>query len=129
MCGGIAIVGAVSESNKQKTPYSHTVETTTPPVSNSPANKPPVAKKPTVYVVHGDDTVHVGEDIPAGIYRTDVAIGDDSYCYWVINKTSDPSNLNGIISNDNPTGGRPQVTLKNGQWFTSRGCPDWLKKN
>lgn len=123
MCGGIAIVGAVSESNKQKTPYSHTVETTTPPVSNSPVNKPPVAKKSTVYIIHGEDTVHVGEDVPAGTYRTKDS-ADSGYCYWI--KSSD-AEANNIIHSDIVTGGRPQVTLKTDQWFKSQGCPDWYK--
>lgn len=133
MCGGIAIVGAVSESNKQKTPYSHTVETTTPPVSNSPVNKPPAAnptttKKTTVYVVHGNDIVHVGEDIPAGTYRTKDAVDKDAGCYWEKRKTAESDeNLYNIISNDNVSGGRPEVTLKNGQWFESEDCPDWYK--
>lgn len=123
MCGGIVIVGAISDSNKQKTPYSHMVETTTPPVSNSPVNKPPVPKKPTVYLVHGDDIVHVGEDVPAGTYRTNDSV-DSGDCYW--EKSSDAEGAD-IIDNDIVKAGRPQVTLKKGQWFKSQGCPDWYK--
>lgn len=80
----------------------------------------PAAAKPTI---KGDDLVHVGEDVPAGTYRAVEAISGD--CYWKKSKDAEGSD---IIDNDIPSGGRPQVTLKAGQWFTSDGCPDWVKK-
>lgn len=39
------------------------------------------------------------------------------------NVPRNPRPANGL-----PAGGRPQVTLKRGQWFESRGCPDWRVK-
>jgi hypothetical protein len=80
----------------------------------------PAAAKPTI---KGDDLVHIGEDVPAGTYRAVEAISGD--CYW---KKSKDAEGDQIIDNDIPAGGRPQVTLKAGQWFTSQGCPDWAKK-
>jgi len=92
---------------------------TTTAATTAPA-KPAAKPAPTIA---GDDLVHVGEDVPAGTYR--VATGVDGQCYW--KKTSDAEGSD-IIANDIPSGGRPQVTLKNGQWFSSDGCPVWVKK-
>lgn len=81
---------------------------------------PAAGAKPTI---KGDDLVHVGEDVPAGTYRVATAVDGD--CYW---KKSKDAEGDDIIDNDIPAGGRPQVTLKSGQWFTSKDCPDWIKK-
>lgn len=70
--------------------------------------------------IGGDDLVHVGQDVPPGVYRAVEPI--EGSCYWMKSKDAEGAN---IIDNDIPAGGRPQVTLKKGQWFTSRGCPDW----
>jgi hypothetical protein len=89
--------------------------------------KPTRSPKP-VPQISGDDIVHVGEDVPAGVYRAIDSISDDgpfSICYWL--KSSDAEGSK-IIDNGLPTGGRPQVTLKAGQWFSSQGCPDWRKQ-
>lgn len=44
--------------------------------------------------------------------------------YWEID-----SDANGdhIVANDIVTGGRPTVTLKNGQFFKTARCGDWIK--
>lgn len=75
-------------------------------------------------IISGDDVVHVGEDVPAGTYRTRTVV-DNQLCYWSRSHDAEGKRL---IDNKLPTGGRPQVTLKKGQWFTSQGCPDWIKK-
>lgn len=75
-------------------------------------------------LISGDDLVHVGEDVPPGTYRAESAITSDM-CYWKKSKDAEGTD---IISNDIPAGGRPQVTLKKGQWFTSQGCPNWILK-
>lgn len=62
----------------------------------------------------------VGEDIKAGRYRTTDTV--DSGCYWEIHKGSD------IIENDFVTGGRPTVTLRDGQEFTTKRCGTWAKQ-
>jgi hypothetical protein len=63
----------------------------------------------------------VGLDIQPGTYRTKEAVSD---CYWVIHSDG---NGRDIIANHIVTGGRPTVTLKNGQFFTSHRCGDWIK--
>jgi len=73
--------------------------------------------------IKGDDLVHVGEDVAAGTYRAATPVLEGQSCYWL--KSSDAEGSH-IIENGLPAGGRPQVTLKKGQWFTSRDCPDWL---
>lgn len=81
------------------------------------------AAAPKAPSIAGDDLVHVGEDVPAGTYRAVTAVDGD--CYWKKSKDAEGTD---IIANDIPAGGRPQVTLKAGQWFTSHRCPDWAKK-
>jgi hypothetical protein len=64
----------------------------------------------------------VGVDIQPGTYRTkETVVGD---CYWEID-----SDANGdhIVANDIVTGGRPTVTLKNGQFFKTSRCGQWGK--
>jgi hypothetical protein len=99
----------------------------TPAAKSSSAPKPvkTVNPKPAPVTIGGDDIVHVGEDIPAGTYRAATSVEPGSLCYW--KKSSDAEGDN-IIDNDIPTGGRPQVTLKSGQWFSTSNCPTWVKK-
>lgn len=86
-------------------------------VRPAPTVKPPAT-------IEGDDIVHVGEDVKAGTYR---AVGkvDSGMCYW---KKSVDAEGSDIIDNEIVDAGRPQVTLKAGQWFTSSGCPTWVKR-
>lgn len=101
---------------------------TPPAVSGKATVKPTTAPKkavPSKPKISGDDVVHIGEDVPAGTYRVATTVQSGENCYWL--KSSDAEGSN-IIDNDLPAGGRPQVTLKTGQWFTSRDCPDWIKK-
>jgi len=65
----------------------------------------------------------VGDDIRPGRYRTDERV--DSDCYWSITRSG--SNGDDIIANDIPGGGRPTVTLRKGQDFTTRGCGTWTR--
>jgi hypothetical protein len=64
----------------------------------------------------------VGEDIPAGTYRTKEPVED---CSWTIYRTG--SNQSDIVAIDIPKGGRPRVTLKRGHDFVTRDCGDWEK--
>jgi hypothetical protein len=64
----------------------------------------------------------VGVDVQPGTYRTKENVTGD--CYWAI--FSD-ANGRDIIANDIVSGGRPTVTLKGGQFFTSNRCGDWVK--
>lgn len=65
----------------------------------------------------------IGDDFPAGTYRVTESVSGME-CYW--KKSSDPEGEN-IISNDLPSGGRPQVSLKKGQWFATERCGVWEK--
>ena len=62
----------------------------------------------------------VGVDIKAGNYKVIAPI--EEQCYWKISKTG--SNGDDIISNDLPSGGRPQVRLRAGQDFETKDCGD-----
>jgi hypothetical protein len=74
--------------------------------------------------LHIDDGVWtVGTDLPAGRYRTTANVS--SGCYWSITKSG--TNGETIIANDIPGGGRPSVTVKIGQDFTSQDCGTWAK--
>jgi hypothetical protein len=75
--------------------------------------------------IGGDDLVHVGEDVAPGVYRVVAPVEGELTCYWRKSKDAEGSD---IIDNDLPAGGRPQVTLKSGQWFESRNCPMWQSK-
>lgn len=97
----------------------------------APTTKAPTAPAKAKVQIEADTLVHVGEDVPAGTYRAvwdanaGEAFGLTGECYW--KKSSDAEGQD-IIANDIVTGGRPQVTLKKGQWFTSARCGEWLKK-
>lgn len=65
----------------------------------------------------------VGVDIDAGTYRTAQPV--DRMCYWGIYRAG--TNKGTIVANDIVTGGRPSVTLKGGQEFSSSGCGEWVK--
>lgn len=125
-CGGIAfsaLGGADPGDDRGLTAVS------TPEASPYPSPGKPAAKsaQPTK-TIDGDDVVHVGEDVPAGTYRALEAIDSNSIfslCLW--RKSSDAEGSR-IIDIGTPTGGRPQVTLRDGQWFSSTGCPKWGRR-
>lgn len=79
---------------------------------------------PTVITVE-DGVWTVGVDIPVGTYKVIEPIKGDELCYWSITRTG--TNGNDIVSNDLPSGGRPQVVLKKGQDFSTQGCGTWQK--
>lgn len=70
----------------------------------------------------GEGNWAVGVDIQPGTYRTKDTVSGT--CYWEIN--SDP-NGDDILANDIVDGGRPTVTLKNGQFFKTSRCGEWIK--
>lgn len=76
-------------------------------------------------IMRDEDTpLKVGEDLPSGTYRVTASVAGRN-CYWIKSSDSEGSN---IIKNDVPQGGRPQVTLQKGQWFTSQDCGEWRKQ-
>ena len=101
-------------------------EPETEATTEAPAPKPSKTAKPRPTIDEG--IWHVGEDVPAGTYRTEQQLTADQLCYWERSETSDSASIGDIIANANPSGGRPQVTLKKGEWFTTNRCGTWIKK-
>lgn len=79
----------------------------------------PISVSPTI----GEGDFVVGEDMPAGRWRTTMTVSDG--CYWAIYRAN--TNQSDIIDNGIVNGGRPTVTLKKGQEFHSNGCGSWVK--
>lgn len=128
LCGGIVSALSANTAAEDVPSDAHTVEmpvSVAPRAAKSSASSTKQTPAVKTYQINGDDVVHVGEDVPAGTYRAAVAVDDGGLCYWV--KSSD-SEAQKIISNGSPQGGRPEVTLKSGQWFTSQGCPKWVRR-
>ena len=71
-----------------------------------------------------DGTWTVGATVSAGTYTTTTEVG--SSCYWGIYRSG--SNGDDIIENDIPGGGRPTVTIAEGQDFKSSRCGKWEKQ-
>lgn len=118
--GGKPRAGASTEATQA--PLTSNPESAAEPSTKASAAAPAKPVKPVVKI-DADTLVHVGEDVPAGTYRVPVSVDGD--CYWM--KSTDAEGGN-IIANDIVQGGRPQVSLKAGQWFTSQRCGEWIKK-
>lgn len=71
-----------------------------------------------------DGTWTVGTNVSPGTYTTAADVG--SSCYWGIYRSG--SNGDDILQNDLPGGGRPTVTLSEGQDFKSSRCGKWEKQ-
>lgn len=71
-----------------------------------------------------DGTWTVGRDITPGTYRSSGEVG--SRCYWAVLRSG--SNGADILENDIPGGGRPVVTLAEGQDFNTARCGTWEKQ-
>ena len=71
-----------------------------------------------------DGTWTVGTNVSPGTYTTAADVG--SSCYWGIYRSG--SNGDDILQNDIPGGGRPTVTLADGQDFKSSRCGKWEKQ-
>lgn len=71
----------------------------------------------------GIGTWTVGVDIEPGTYRLAHEVSET--CYWGIYRSG--TNKDDIVQNDIVTGGRPSVTLRDGQDFDS-GCGTWEKQ-
>lgn len=132
LCGfGVATISAGGEppiGTVSGTPTGSAIPSRSPNPPAKVAPAPAPSKTPvTAATIGGDDIVHVGEDVPPGTYRAVEPIGDGTFdfCSWVKSKDAEGGDL---IDAGGGAGGRPQVTLKAGQWFRSIGCPDWRKK-
>lgn len=71
-----------------------------------------------------EGTWTVGIDIEPGTYRTKEDVG--SSCYWAIYTSG--TNGDDIQTNDIPGGGRPTVTVVEGQDFNTTRCGAWQKQ-
>lgn len=80
-----------------------------------------VTVSPSLEATFSEGVWLVGEDISPGRYRTTQAVSEE--CYWEISRPGTTT----IIDNDFVTGGRPTVTLRRGQQFTTRRCGDWTR--
>jgi hypothetical protein len=87
----------------------------------------PAKKSGTAATVEGDGQYLVGEDMPAGTYKT---AGPDKgglidNCYWA--RARDASGeFEAIIANANLEG-QGRVTLNKGEYFEIKGCREWTK--
>jgi hypothetical protein len=79
------------------------------------------APPPQASGVVGDGVWTVGEDIAPGTYVTVVAVSGE--CSWAITKSG--SNGQEAVAVGFPGGGKPRVTLKAGQDFSSSDCGEW----
>lgn len=125
LCGGLlsALVSGDGDAPESAgTQLGATASATAKAIPSRSLRPTPTVKPPTT--IDGDDLVHIGEDIAPGVYR---AVGKvkSGMCYW---KKSTDGEGDKIIDNEIVTAGRPEVTLKAGQWFSSRGCPTWVKR-
>lgn len=120
LCGGtLSAIGNSMRTSAEELGVTVTPEPIAPPVG-TPGKKTKQQSR-----IGGDDVVHVGEDAPAGTYRTAVPVQEGDFCSWIKSRDAEAQK---VIDVGLPPGGRPQVTLKAGQWFTSRGCPDWVRQ-
>lgn len=133
------VIGAAPSSNSATDAASPTKTVTVAGPAGATVTPPPVVKTvtrpgPTVKVTEtqkpaeaagaiGEGTWEVGVDVAPGRYKTTVAVTSDM-CYWKITTTGKPDN---IVDNDIVTGGRPTVTIKKGQDFTTQDCGEWKK--
>jgi len=92
--------------------------TATPTVTLSVTTGPPA---PAVAIKEGTWTV--GRDIEPGTYTTTNEVAGE--CYWSITKSG--TNGSDIIENDIVKGGKPTVTLSEGQDFKTSRCGGWTK--
>lgn len=103
------------------------VTVTAPPVTvtkPAPAPKTVTAPPAQAAATIEEGTWEVGADVAPGRYKTTEAVDAAGMCYWKITTTGKP---NDIVDNDIVTGGRPTVTIKKGQDFTTQDCGTWAK--
>jgi hypothetical protein len=98
-----------------------TVTVTVTKAAPKPAAAPQAAGSTTIE----DGQWEVGVDVAAGVYKVTAAVDPDALCYWSITETGKPDN---IIDNDIVKGGKPTVTLKRGQDFTTNDCGTWARR-
>lgn len=125
LCGAFAIIGTLASSTDPKPSNvfgnrdASGLGSPAPYDTSTPTTAAPAGPKTTI--TEGDWVV--GTDVAPGTYRTAEAVS--GMCYWGIYRAG--TNKGDIVQNDIVTGGRPTVTLKAGQEFSSTGCGTWTK--
>lgn len=107
-----------------KVPGPVTTVTVPGPVRTVTVIKTVAAPAPALSAVIENGQWEVGVDVPAGAYKVTAAVDPDAMCYWKISQTGKPDN---IIDNDIVKGGKPTVTVKRGQDFTTKDCGTWAQ--
>ena len=79
---------------------------------------------PAPSLITGIGQWEVGVDMPAGVYKVTADVDPTAMCYWKVTQTSKPEH---IIANDIVKHGRPSVTVKRGQDFTTEDCGTWAR--
>jgi len=119
--GGIlGAAGSGTTSTSAEPTVTVTAQTGEPAASTEPSSAPQAGITEGVWVV--------GEDFPAGTYRVTKPLAAEDACYWEVSRAgSNGQSVGDILSNDNPTGGRPRVRLKKDQGFKTQGCGKWAR--
>jgi hypothetical protein len=91
------------------------------------AKAKPAKTKAPASTISGDGEYLVGQDMPAGTYKTAGSADTDLGlpCYWERAKNSS-GEFGSIIANGTPKG-QSRVTVNRGEVFKSQGCKDWVK--
>ncbi|WNZ10998.1 hypothetical protein [Streptomyces sp. 11x1] len=99
---------------------------TVPEVASTPSGAP-ATKKPTDDEFPGGGTFIVGEDIEAGVYRSDGPQGGDvTYCSWT--RLNDATHEAGDTIAANGGSGPDTVTIKESdKAFSTSGCRPWVR--
>lgn len=99
--------------------------TANPPVKSSvPAAK---AKPKAVGVAEGG--YYVGDDLPAGKYRTPGARREViTLCYWEVRTNGEPDGPIGQQGVTDKIDEPGNVTLRKGDYFKTTGCERWIKR-
>ena len=79
---------------------------------------------PAPSLISGIGQWEVGVDMPAGVYQVTAAVDPAAMCYWKVTQTGKSEH---IIANDIVKRGRPSVTVKRGQDFTTEDCGTWAR--
>jgi hypothetical protein len=126
LCGFFIAVGAAVDKGKPvasptqvQVQVQGTEKPAAAPVQTTAAATPAAPKVPTI----SDGTYTVGEDFPAGTYKT---VGAGDKCYWAIFTSGQNQSFDALIDN-HLGGGNLRVTLKAGQDFETKRCGTWTK--
>lgn len=119
---GLGVGTAVSGDNGSDEPVARGTVTTAPVAKTSPRVAP--TKPVKLKASFEDGTWLVGRDITAGTYTTEKEVSGT--CYWERHNPK-KDGASAIIANGFPGGGKPTVTLRNGEEFRTMDCGAWSR--